>query len=320
MHPDNAFYGHDLVLARHAGLADARLRGHIQHGWSTTHGFGASFRRVSWLPLLGWGERTRMEAEAAGVHGVTLIGAPFAYLARDVDPGRHRPRATIVYPFHGTERQGLTGSHARLADEIAERESRPVTVCLYWADHTPRAEAAYRRHGFAVTSHGHRRDPRFLERQMDLLLQHDRIVTNRVGSAFWYGCHLGLEAEIYGPYFGLDHLAGVDSRLRRFQQTQWPAFHAGPVAGSEAREIGSLELGAGFCREPDELAAILTRGGRARRAVEHRLARAEHGARRLLVNVLRRVPAWEAIDASPLPHALPEDAAVETVIERVDVV
>lgn len=303
-HPDNALYGHNRILSRYAGLGRPRLRAHLQHGWSTSHGFGSRFRQVSWLPLLGWGDRTRREAGAAGLKGVTLIGAPFVYLASSVDRRRARPRATVVYPFHGTDRQRLTGSHRRLASEIAERESGPVTVCLYWADQTPDAVAAYEAHGFTVTSHGHRADPEFLVRQLAVLDRHDRIVTNRVGSALWYGAHLGLEAEVYGPRFGLDLLAGVDCRLERFARSEWPDLHQGPVAGDEAVDMADAELGRAHQRAPEELADLLGHGSRASETVEVGLARAEHLARRVLVRGLRRIPGLAAVDAVPMPGAV----------------
>ena len=45
----------------------------------------------------------------------------------------------------------------------------------------------------------------------------DRIATNRVGSALWYGARLGLEAEIYGPCFGDREAAAIDDRLDLLQ-------------------------------------------------------------------------------------------------------
>jgi hypothetical protein len=318
-HPDNHFYGHNRALARYAGLEHARIRGHLQHGWSTGHGFGARVRQVSWLPLLGWGNRTCDEARAAGLRNVTLIGAPFVYLASTIDRNRPKPRGTVVYPFHGTDRQRLTGSHARLAAEIAEREQGPVTVCLYWADRSPDAVAAYEAHGFTVTSHGRREDPGFLERQLDLLRRHDRIVTNRVGSALWYGAHLGLEAEIYGPTFGIAPLEDVDHLLRRFARSEWPELHRGPVDGDRAAELADVELGAERRRAPEELADLLGGTSPTRLAVEVGLARVEHGLRRVAVQVLRRLPGLAAIDAMPMPHglgAIAESAPTVTEVAR----
>jgi len=319
VHPENRFYGHGRVVARAAFGPDAPpiVRGYLQHGWSTGHGFGPPARHVSWLPRYGWGERTRQESAAAGLRGVTLIGAPFLYLSATVDPRRPKPRATVVYPFHGTEVLGTTGSHDRLADEIAEREDRPVTICLYWSDHTPDAVAVYERRGFTVTTHGHRLDQRFLERQLELLLQHDRIVTNRVGSAFWYGAVLGLEAEIYGPYFGFTDLAAVDPQLERFQRSEWPDFHDRPVPGGEAMTVAAHELGAAHVRPTAELAALVApRGGPLRRRIERIAARTEREARRAVVHYGSRLPGGAALDATPLPSRLPPVDALD-LVERV---
>jgi hypothetical protein len=321
MHPENRYYGHGRILTGTLhGEAPAAVRGHVQHGWSTGHGFGPPSRLVSWLPRLGWGDRTGVECRAAGLPGVTLIGAPFVYLTADVDPARPKPRATVVYPFHGTERLALSGSHDRMADEVAEREDGPVTICLYWSDHTPDAVAAYERHGFTVTTHGHRSDPLFLERQLDLLLGHDRIVTNRVGTAFWYGASLGLEAEIYGPYFGLDHLTGLDGPFERYQRAQWPDFHEGPCPGREAKVVGDAELGTRHRRHPEELRMLIAPDrGSVRRRLEPIVARGEWAVRRGAVHALALVPGLAGVDATALPadlSAYTDGANLETARAR----
>jgi len=313
VHRENRFYGHDRALVEAAFGSGARgpVRGQIQHGWSVGHGFGPAHRGSAWLPRLGWGERTGREARAAGLRHVTLIGAPFLYLPPAPAEQGPRPRATIAYPFHGTEKHGLHGSHDRLAAEIAERETGPVTVCLYFADQSPATVSAYERHGFTVISHGHRLDPGFLARQRAVLAAHDRVVTNRIGTAFWYGAVLGLEAEVYGPYFGLDSLGSVDARLERFQAETWPEFLAGPVGPDRARDVAGEELGAAHVRDPEELAAIIApHRRRLRGVVEHGAATAELAARRAVGHLVGRVPALAHLDGLPLPAALDEDGPV----------
>ncbi len=289
VHPDNAFYGHGRVLARYAGVDDrVPIWGHVQHGWSTGTGFSGAWRLVASLPLFGWGERTRRQAAAAGLAPVTLIGAPFVYLADAVAPVDQRPRSTIVYPFHGTDRLRLAGSHDALAATIAAKESGPVTVCLYWADHTPAAIDAYTSRGFTVISHGRREDPGFLVRQLEELRRHDRIVTNRVSTALWYGAHLGLEAEVYGPFFGLEHERGRPDGHERFQRAEWPELHHGPLDGQSARALAQAELGVEHKRRPGELLDLLWPSSRARWGGRARV-RAEHRARWAAANVARRL-------------------------------
>ena len=212
-----------------------------------------------------------------------------------------------MYPYHGTEKWEVIAAHDRFADEIAEREQgRRVTVVLYWADHKPAAVRAYEERGFEVLCHGHRGDLAFLGRQLEVLAAHDRIATNRVGSALWYGAHLGLEAEIYGPCFGDREAAAIDDRLDLLQHQLWPELHRGAVAGPAAAELGDAELGADHLRCSEELRELLgppadTVRGRLRR----RAVRAEYHARRVLVRGLATCPAFASIGAAPMPKDLP---------------
>jgi hypothetical protein len=310
VHPENRHYGHAGILATSAyGSGSVPvIRGQIQHGWSFGHGLGARARQVAGLRRLGWGDRTLEQGRLVGVPRLTAIGAPFAYLARatGVGPETPKPAGTVVYPYHSTEKLGITGSHLRLADEIAEREAgRRVTVVLYFADHTPETVRTYEAKGFTVTSHGHRSDLGFLDHQLAVLAGHDRVVTNRVGTALWYGAHLGLEAEIYGPYFGDELVASIDAHLERRQRDLWPELHHGGVRGSDAVDLGDEELGIPYLRSSEELRDLLgppidTLGRRARL----RAARMEYQTRRVLVRGLGSIPLFAAVDAVPMPKDL----------------
>ena len=128
MHPDNGFYGHDMVLRAFAGLpAGTPLRAHIQHGWGMGTGLSAPRRLVSWLPRFVWSSRNIRRAADLGVGRVSAIGAPFLYLDEPtaVEPAS---RSTIFYPYHGSEWNKIDGSHHRLAAEIGEREDPSTTI------------------------------------------------------------------------------------------------------------------------------------------------------------------------------------------------
>jgi hypothetical protein len=245
-----------------------------------------------------------------GVRNLTLVGSPFLYLAdaEGIGATTPKPAGTVVYPFHSTERFSITASHERLADEIAEREAgRRVTVVLYWTDHTPVTARIYEDRGFAVTCHGRRSDPVFLHRLLAVMADHDRVVSNRCGTALWYGAHLGLSVEIYGPYFGEDYLGALDRRVERYEHEQWPELHRGPVGGADALALGAEELGLAHQRSAEELRDLLgppvdTFGRRA----TAKLALLEHQVRRVTVRGLGSIPPLAALDAVPLPTDLPE--------------
>ncbi len=303
MHPDNAFYGHNRVLADYAGMSpDAPpIRGHVQHGWTPGTGLSEPARLVSWLPKLVWSASNRKVAEERGIRPLEAIGAPFCYLdAASTYPaaGVAAPRATIYYPFHGWEREAVHGSHHDLAAAIREREAGPVTVCLYWQEFDQLAvRRLYVEAGFRVICHGYRNDALFLARQRDELLRHDRVASNRVGTALWYGGYLGRSIEVYGPPMSVQSAAEARA-FDSFSRARWPQLHDGGVAGATARDLAAEELGAAFVMPPDELRRVLGWDSSRRRAARAAGAaaaataavRAEHHARRVAHHVRARLP------------------------------
>ena len=94
---------------------------------------------------------------------------------------------------------------------------------------------------------------------------HRRVVSNRVGSALWYAAALGREIEVYGPVFVAQETEDEAVAFDRDARRRWPSVYAGGVAGSEAQELGALELGAGLVMGPDRL-VLAARMGPARLA------------------------------------------------------
>jgi hypothetical protein len=302
-HPDNSFYGHSRVLSEYAGLGPRPpvIWGHVQHGW--WDGFPLKARLVSWLPKLVYNDSNLRAAAGAGIRPVSLLGAPFCYLERaERKAGRlsgDAPRSTIAYPFHGWDRDDIHGSHQELVGALSEREQGPVTVCLYWREYDQNdVRRVYEDAGFRVVCHGYRSDPGFARRQFEELLRHDRVVSNRVSTALWYGGLLGRELEVYGPVFsilGADEAADFDARQRQ----RWPDLLTGGMPPEGARELAASELGADHVREPEELRELLgwTPSRRSLGPAVRAAARVEHHVRRVGYNVALRLPRSE-----PLPR------------------
>jgi hypothetical protein len=247
---------------------------------------------VSWLPKFVWSASNRKAAEELGIRPVEVIGAPFCYLDAMSPTAGPGPRSTIYYPFHGWERDPLVGSHAELIAAIKERENGPVTVCLYWHEYDqPAVRRAYQEAGFRVICHGYRHDPQFAFRQREELLRHDRVASNRIGTALWYGGLLGRSIELYGPVFSVKNEEEARS-FERFQRAQWPELVTGGVDGATARQLAAEELGAGFVLPPQELRHLLgwtPHQLRSATAVKG-AALAEHHLRRIASNVAARLP------------------------------
>lgn len=296
-HPDNRFYGHGRILASAAGVDPSMpLRAHVQHGWSAAAGLPERHRLVGWLPRRVWSGANLDACRARGITRVEAIGAPFLYLLdaeRGPGGGPVGPydgaEGTVVYPFHGWDRQASHGSHHELAACIAERETGPVTVVLYVAEHDdPAIRGPYEQQGFRIECHGRREDPAFLHRQLATLRSHRRVVSNHVSTALWYGAALGMEAQVYGPpfsVFGPD----VARAWGNYQRHRWPELFDG-TSGSTSRELAGEALGADHLRGPAELRSLLgwEPPHPRRLAVQRRAVVVEHRARTVVAAVAER--------------------------------
>jgi hypothetical protein len=257
MHHANHFYGHADVMARYCGIdlhPAPRIEGYLQHGWNIGDGFAPEMPYVEGSPLFVWSEQTRRRAWSLGRRNVVIVGSPWAYLLElEPEPADAAPRqGTIFYPFHGWEGQVVKGDHRRLIDEIREVEEGPVTVCLYWAEYNmPKIRRIYEEAGFRTVTHGYRgfwwrdTDPVFLSRQLAEVRKHQRVASNRLSSAVFYGTLAGCEPAVYGDPMTLkneDPTFGGVARQRR----QWPEFHGARVDVAAARRSARDELGADY--------------------------------------------------------------------------
>lgn len=259
MHPDNSFYGHDVVLRQYAGLdPSARLGVHVQHGWQLGTGLNDVPRLVPWIDKLVWNTRNELACRREGIDRSTAVGAPFVYLARCRRAHRRSSRSgTIFFPFHSWERWHVDAQHEELALAILDREQGPVTVCLYDREfRMPWVREVYESAGFRVVTNGPRDgNPAFLSRLFDALDGHARVASNRVTTAAFCGAHLGLDVEVYGPAFRLDR-PDDPGEIFRTSDLLHAVAHGG-LSGSDAQLLGDQELGADHIRSPDELRELL---------------------------------------------------------------
>lgn len=255
MHHANHFYGHAHIMARFCGLAEVpRIWGYLQHGWNVVDGFAVGTEFAPGFPKFVWSHAVRRRGWAMGRRDYVVVGSPWAYLLELEDQAgwdARRParEGTIVYPFHGWEGQSIVGSHQSFVDEIRANEPGPITICLYWNEfRDPEVRRAYEGAGFRVISHGYRglhwrdTDVRFLDKQLAELRRHKKVVSNRLGSAIFYGASVGCDVGVYGDPMLLqseDPVFGGNDRLRRL----WPELHQVSCPSAQARQIARLELG-----------------------------------------------------------------------------
>jgi hypothetical protein len=263
VHHANHFYGHAHVLAEYCGLDPEnppRINGYLQHGWNVIDGLGTGTPYVPGRPIFVWSEQTRRRAWSMGRRQATVVGAPFLYLLRVAEQPPVERRGTIWYPFHGWEGQHIKGDHQRLIDEIVATEPGPITFCLYWHEfRNDRVRAEYEKAG-RVICHGYRgfmwrdTDTRFLHNQLDELRRHERVASNRLSSAVFYGAAVGCAPAVYGNPMHLEHEhEPTADRIRR----QWPELHGKHPDPEIARASALAELGDGYLASPDELRAMI---------------------------------------------------------------
>jgi hypothetical protein len=107
---------------------------------------------------------------------------------------------------------------------------------------------SYERAGFRVISHGYRghmwkgTDTDFLDNQLAELRRHRRVVSNRLGSALFYGASVGCEIGVYGDPMILEAERAVLGGMAR-QKRLWPELHQPVVPRDVATELARVELG-----------------------------------------------------------------------------
>ncbi|GGB38848.1 hypothetical protein GCM10011492_32030 [Flexivirga endophytica] len=266
MHTANHYYGHAHVMARYAELAEVpRIWGYLQHGWNTHDGFAPGTQFTDGFAKLVWSQACARRGWATGLRDYVVVGAPWAYLL-DLEKQDEwaatsvEREGTIVYPFHGWEQQQVLGSHDRYIEQIREVEGDvPITICLYWNEYQDKnVRRVYEDAGLRVITHGYRgylwkgTDTEFLYKQLDELRRHKRVVSNRIGSALFYGASVGADIGIYGDPMLLEaersQLGGQTKPLRF-----WPEMHQPFVPRDVAWELTREELGMDVVLSPAEV-------------------------------------------------------------------
>lgn len=263
----NHWYGHAHILSEYCGFEHADpppIRGKIQHGWTFVHGFGNKHTSDRSLANFVWSDQCRRRGQVIGWRDYWTIGAPYLYLMRlRPDPAPKR-EGTIWYPFHGTiEYETVGGSHRSLIEEIKDTEEGPVTVCLYYVEFDdPVTRGHYEDAGFRVICHGKRgaqwqgTDSNFLYRALAENRAHERVASNRLSTAIFYGVAAGCEPAVYGDPMefegGAAGFDGTDLLLEWY-----PMLHGAHLDVELAREITARELGTDFVQSPEELRIAL---------------------------------------------------------------
>ncbi len=278
----HSHYGQNLILSRYCLCKQLNpILGYMQHAYHDSFpfaSFGEEYTRFYWkyIPMIVFNKRNADSLLSGVVHPlynpmgvrpispIFSIGAPFLYLMNMMNfkyKKNKLPRKTIAYPMHGNGVEDYLKHNERYAKDLLEMEGSNVTVCMHPRDwNMPHLCDLYKSFGFDVVRHGVSIDTSdFLYKSFTLLLQHDRIVSNSVGTAVFHGGLLGLEIGIYGtmtPDIAARNILIDESHAEEFLET-YPALNSDCIMSTHAREISEHALGAEFVRDPNELKKIL---------------------------------------------------------------
>ncbi|MDF8262964.1 hypothetical protein [Luteipulveratus flavus] len=271
MHPHNRYYGQNQVLAVYVGDIDRfsppSIPGHLQHDWDLVHDCSDATRLGPGRTAYLWSGAAARRRSARGGSGQVVIGAPWLYLLElDLeemprpapDPEDDPTAAEVTVAPAGTlwlPRHDLRGEHAarRLAAEIVERETGPVTVALSHRDHAvPQLRQAYLDTGLSVVTLGEREDeggtddPRYLLRLLELMRAHRSVASNTLDALVLYAAAAGLSAQVYGDAPDGPSAAHRDEAAVR-----------GSSTSATLNDIADRELGRRHLMPSAELSAVL---------------------------------------------------------------
>ena len=213
----NELYGHDRIIKAYAGLPlDEPLPVLIPHGvcLSTDYvslgerraGYTAAF---SYPALRDDVYRRRLRMR------VVPSASPFLHALQVLPHTEAQREGILFFPAHSVPGVDIAQDWEALAIGLTHLEDRhgPVHVCMYWSDVMAGRHRVFLDHGIPVVSAGHRHDPEFIVRLVDLLRRHRYAGSNSPGSHFFYAVAAGCEFFFLG-----DHYVPVGSTRQRSLQ------------------------------------------------------------------------------------------------------
>lgn len=269
--PGNDFYGLAAVVKRYCGMpAEAPLPGILPHGAKVASRLWQEELDHPLSHLLLWSEQQRRIYAPATAKPIQVIGSPYLYAARLIEPEltalRRQARGTLVFPTHSTHHLTAQYDEQALIAHVAAlpKSFRPVTLCLYWRDvqlgrHLPWIHA-----GFPCVSAGHVFDPEFPFRLWRLISTHRFALANRVGTAPLAAAVAGLPVLMFSqesrysgsdPRYTAELAPALDLPVSRgfYESAALPLDQAHEIQ----RRLAQEAFGVDAVREPAELRRLL---------------------------------------------------------------
>jgi predicted O-methyltransferase YrrM len=107
---------------------------------------------------------------------------------------------TVVFPLHSLDNVDWDLNWKIYIDKLKSlpKEFHPLLICLHYADVQKGLHNIFYENGFYVTSAGHAKDPKFVERFYNILSSCKYSTSNSIMSSTFYAVDFGLPFFLYG--------------------------------------------------------------------------------------------------------------------------
>ena len=199
-HHNDAF-GMNVLLKEYAGLPwEYPLRLTMEHGLkfddnATMLGMDTRFETILTPSILRADIINKTSDKKAIPVGFFALHAKALFSKFQLPPvAESDRRGTLVFPFKSTPGTTVIFDHDAFAGEILALPEKfhPVHVCVYWSDVKNGVHEIYRNAGIPVVTAGHRYDPLFMFRILDLCRRFRYAASNELATnlfiSFDSGC------------------------------------------------------------------------------------------------------------------------------------
>lgn len=300
LHHPNAYYGHDGVLRRYAGLSAGRtLKAAIEHGPVIAGDRIWEIDAQTRMPvfLCASPDRAAQYRSAGGSARETIAVGPLILYARStrVSPPGDRLLFFPPHSSHHVRARYDFGAVERFL-ERSRSDWNEVWACIYWRDVLEGHADVFRSLGVECVTAGHMYDPGFLDRLRAIIESCDAVSSTEVGSHIFYS--LALERPVTlerqeisyeeGSHVGMrgDRTRAWHDAMARLRRT----LEGDPVA-ADLDWIREL-VGTGEHREPHELRAILDDAEQLYRRTYRLPERLAHVGRARAPHPVRQAASW----------------------------
>lgn len=267
VHAPNAFYGHDHVLRRYAGITGAEpLRVAIEHG-IVFNDFMWHVDLMTRMPMFLCANQRRATMFESRTRKRGIAVGPMILYAAAAVVERPRESTLVAFPAHSTHHMSSVFDAEEFADTL-ERDGaayQRVVVCMYWKDYLAGRARTYEQRGFTITTAGHMYDPGFLDRLVEILRGASAVVSNEVGTHLLYSVLLGR------PVWLRRQQVGFEARSSHVHERDGGSIHEHPntvrcielfetptteITGAQREYVDEMTGRAQF-RSPSEMRALL---------------------------------------------------------------